>query len=117
MKALIIGGERHGEWVDDLFDGTRIWVDIEHAVRHVLRKLTWSIADIRTSAVTEAYVIYVAVHEQLQGPNEQEMVHQLLQALTMNEFARAHGEPQEIAHEPSAAERLAKLGLAPKEKP
>lgn len=104
MKALIIGGERHGKWIDTL-DGVRIWVDIEHAVRHVIRKLTWNIQDIRTGNVTESHVIYVAVHEQIQGPGEVETVHPLLQALAMNEFARKHGEPMEIPHEPAAVDR------------
>lgn len=105
MKALIIGGERHGEWRDGLPDGIRMWVDIEHACRHVVRKLTWTITS-PAGQVLEAYVIYVAVHEQIQGPEEQAVVHQLLQILTFNAFAREHGEAQEIKHEPSAAERL-----------
>jgi hypothetical protein len=109
MKALVIGGERHGEWIDGLFEGSRMWVDIEHATRHVLRKLTWNVQDARNGNVLEAYVIYVAVHEQLQGQDEPATVQALLQALTMNEFARAHGDKQEMPHEPAAVERAATL--------
>ena len=104
MKALIIGGERHGEWVDGLFDGTRIWVDIAHAARHVIRKLTWMVTNPADGTITESYVIYVAVHEQLQGPKEPEVVQELLQSLLMNDFARAHGEKQDVPHEPAGSE-------------
>jgi hypothetical protein len=104
MKLLVIGGERHGEWIDGLPDNIRIWVDIEHAVRHVVRKLTWNVLEARTGKPLEAYVIYIGVHEEISGPNEPATVQPLLQALTMNEFARAHGEAQEIPHEPAGAE-------------
>jgi hypothetical protein len=97
MRALIIGGARHGEWVHTL-DGVRMWVDIANAARHVIRKLTWGITDQEGNPI-EVYVIHVAVHEQLQGPNEPNTVQQLLTMLTMNEFARAHGDKQEIPQE------------------
>jgi hypothetical protein len=101
VKVLVIGGERHGEWIE-VFDGTRIWCDLARAVNHVIRKLTWNVQSLK-GEVTEAYVIYVAVHEQLQGPDEPAVVGELLRALTMNEFARAHGEAQEIPKEPAGA--------------
>ncbi len=103
MKALVIGGERHGEWIDAL-DGSRMWIDIANACRYVIRKLTWAVT--KGDKVLEAYVIHIAVHEQISGPGEQDVVTPLLQSLVMNEFARKHGEPQEIPHEPTAAERL-----------
>jgi hypothetical protein len=110
MKALIIGGDRHGDWVDVL-DGAQAWVDIRTAVTHRIRKLTWNVQDIRSGAVTEAYVLHAAVHEELVGPSEPQVVGELLRMLTMNEFARTHGEKQELPHEPSAAERLTREKL------
>lgn len=101
MRALILGGERHGEWIDTL-DGSRMWVDIHHAARHVLRKLTWNITDAK-GIVIEAYEMHVAVHEQLMGPDEPMVAQQLLQTIVMNEYARKHGERQEIPHEPAGS--------------
>lgn len=103
MKALIIGGERHGEWVDGLFEGSRMWVDIAHACRHVIRKLTWSVTDLNGN-ITEAYTFHVAVHEQLQGPDEPNVVNQLLTMVTMNDYIRRHGDAQEIPKEPAGSE-------------
>lgn len=104
MKALIIGGERHGEWVDGLFDGTRIWVDIEHACRHVIRQIIITPQDLATGQISEAYEISLAVHEGMQGPNESAVVPQLFQMLAMNEFARTHGVAQEVPKEPAGSE-------------
>lgn len=98
-----MGGNRHGEWVD-LLDGARMWVDLQNACRHVLRKLTWAVTDIRDGSVRESYVLYVAVHEQLQGPSEMDAVTAMLNSITMNEFARTHGEAQEIPKEPAGAD-------------
>lgn len=105
MKALIIGGDRHGEWIDVL-DGAQAWVDIRTATTHRLRKMTWNIQEVRTGTVLEAYVLYAAVHPDLVGPDEPQVVGELLRLLTMNEFARKYGVKQEMAHEASAAERL-----------
>lgn len=103
MKALIIGGPRHGEWLDGLFDGTRIWVDIEHATKHVIRKITWNVQNITDGSVLEAYTMYVAVHEAMQGPNEPNVASQLIQLIAMNDYARAHGDRQEIPIEPAGS--------------
>lgn len=103
MKALIIGGDRHGEWIDGLFDGTRIWVDLEHACRHVIRQLTVTPADLNTGKVTEAWVLNLAVHESMQGPAEPGIVSQLFQMLAMNAYARTYGEPQEVPQEPAGS--------------
>ena len=110
MKALIIGGDRHGEWVDVL-DGAQAWVDIRTATAHRIRRMTWNVQDVRSGAVTEAYLLYAAVHEDLLGLAEPQVVGELLRMLTMNEFARTHGEKQELPHEPTAVERL--TGNAP----
>lgn len=103
MKALIIGGERHGEWVEDLFDGSRMWIDMARATRHVIRKITWNVQNLGTGEVTEAYTMYVAVHEQMQSPQEPQVVSQLLNLLAMNAFAREHGDRQEIPVEPAGS--------------
>lgn len=105
MKALIIGGERHGEFVDVL-DGAQAWVDIRSATTHRIRVTTWNILDPRTNAVTEAYSLPLAVHEELLGPSEPMIVPQLLQLLAMNEFARSHGVAQDIPKEPAASDLI-----------
>lgn len=102
MKALIIYGLRHGEWVDVL-DGSNAWVDIRTATTHRIRKVTWNVTTVTTSEVKEAYTLRVAVHPDLVGPNEVETAGQLLQMLAMNEFVRAHGEAQEIPKEPAGS--------------
>lgn len=102
MNALILGGDRHGEWVDVL-DGAGVWVDIRNAVNHRIRKMTWMINDIRNGAVTESYELFCAVHEGLLGPNEPQVAAELLRLLSMNEFVRAHGTKQEIPKEPAGA--------------
>lgn len=99
MKVLIIGGARHGEWVEGLPDGIRMWVDIANASRHVIRKAHSNITDLESGKVKEAYVLHLAVHPDLTGPQEPALVGKLLNDLTMNAFARAHGEPQEISKE------------------
>jgi hypothetical protein len=101
MNALILGGDRHGEWVDVL-DGAQVWVDIRNATNHRIRKLTWMITDPK-GEVAESYELFCAVHEGLLGPNEPQIAAELLRMLTMNEFVRAHGAKQEIPKEPAGA--------------
>lgn len=105
MNALVIGGPRHGEWVD-LFDGSRVWVDLMNAASHVIRKANASVTDPVTGDVREAYVVHLAVHPDIAGrPDEPQVVGNLLNAIAMNALARAHGERQDVPHEPSAEER------------
>jgi hypothetical protein len=95
MKALIIGGERHGEW-QDVLDGAQAWVNLRDACTYRIRKAHSAITDAATSRVKEVYIVHLAVHPDLTGPNEPQVVGQLLNLLAMNEFARAHGEQQEV---------------------
>jgi hypothetical protein len=104
VKILIIGGPRNGEWVDELPDGVRGWVDIRSADTHVVRRITWTITDM-DGKVIDAYVLHLAVHPLMTGPNEQTVAGQMLNMLAMAEFARAHGDRQEIPEEPAAADR------------
>jgi hypothetical protein len=91
VKALIIGGARHGEW-QDVLDGVQAWVNLRDASTYRIRRANSAITDAATGEVKEVYVIPLAVHPDLLGPREPEYVGQLLNALAMNEFARAHGE-------------------------
>jgi hypothetical protein len=109
MKALIIGGDRHGEWVDVL-DGAQVWVDIRNAAHHRLRQVTNNIQDPATGKVTEAWRIRLAVHEGLLGPQEPTIVSHYLTLLTMNEFYRKHGDQQDIPHEPAGSELVVPNG-------
>lgn len=95
MKALIIGGDRHGEW-QDVLDGVQAWVNLRDASTYRIRKAHSAITDEATGRVKEVYVVHLAVHPDLTGPKEPQVVGQLFNAIAMNEFARAHGEPQEI---------------------
>jgi len=95
MKALIIGGARHGEW-QDVLDGSQAWVNLRDASTYRIRRAHSAITDMATGAVKEAYVVPLAVHPDLAGPDEPAVVGQLLNALAMNEFARAYGERQEV---------------------
>lgn len=104
MKILIIGGPRHGEWLDTL-DGVRMWVDLRNAASHVIRKVTSNITDVKTGEVLEAYVLNLAVHPDLTGPYEVQQAGAALQILAVNEFSRTHGERQEIPVEPAAVDR------------
>lgn len=105
MKALIIGGDRNGEWIDAL-DGSTGWVDIRTASTHRIRTLTWNIQNMATGEVLEAYTLHAAVHPAITqlGQGEPQVAGQMLQSIAMNEFARTHGDNQEIKHEPAAAE-------------
>jgi hypothetical protein len=102
MKALIVYGLRHGEWIDVL-DGVNAWVDIRTATTHRIRKITWQVTNVVTGEVTEAYTLMVAVHPDLVGPNEPGVAGELLRLLAMNEFVREHGEAQEIPKEPAGS--------------
>lgn len=104
MKALIIGGKRNGEWIEQV-DGAKVWLDIAHADTYVIRTLTWALND-PSGKLTESFHLHVALHPELAGhPQEQALAMQMLNLFAMAEFARAHGEPMEIPAEPSAAQR------------
>ena len=104
MKALICGGKRNGEWIEQV-DGAHVWLDIEHADTYMIRKIGWTLTNAK-GEVTETFRIYVAVHPELAGhPQEQPLVMQLLNMFAMSEFARAHGELMETPAEPSAIQR------------
>jgi len=106
MRAMVIGGNRHGEMVE-LLDGTKVWLDIVNATQHRIRKLTNSVIENATGAVTEVYVLHVAVHEGLTGPHEPQQVQMAMTTMAMNAFFREHGEKQEIPGEPPADMRPA----------
>jgi hypothetical protein len=103
VNVLIIGGTRHGEWIDVL-DGSTAWVDIRTADTYRIRNLGWEVTRIGQGGAEltgENYRVPLAVHPDLTlaGPEqEQEIVTRLLQMLAMNAFIRAHGEP--VATEP-----------------
>jgi hypothetical protein len=103
VKTLIIGGPRHGEWID-VMAGVRGWVDIRTATTHIVRGIKWAINDLNTGEVTEVYDLRLAVHPDLVGPTEPQTVPQLLSMLAMSAFAREHGEPVELAVPDTAAE-------------
>lgn len=104
MRALVVGGDRHGEWVDGLPDGIHVWVDIRNALNFRIRSITNHITDRPGGRVIEAYRINLAVHPDLLGPQEPQVVSALLGNLAMNEFCRAHGEAQEIPKEPAGSD-------------
>lgn len=104
MKALVIGGEQNGTWIDVL-EGASVWVDIRTASTHRMRRFTWSVTLAATGEVIEAYVMHLAVHQDFLGPQEMAMVSQIFNSIAMNEYARTHGEKQEIVKEPAAADR------------
>lgn len=98
MNALIIGGARHGEWIDVL-DGSTAWVDIRTADTYRVRKLGWGITQLNEQGqmllTGESYRLVLLVHPDLTitGPQaEQQIVTQLMQMLAMNDFIRAHGD-------------------------
>jgi hypothetical protein len=109
VKILIIGGSRHGEWVETL-DGTKVWLDITNATQHRIRAVTNNITDVATGKVTEAYTIQVAVHADLLGPYEAQQVSAALNTIAMNAFYRAHGDAQEIPQEPAGADLIVPEG-------
>jgi len=97
MKALIIGGERHGEWVDVL-DGAGAWVDIRTADTFRIRKLGWEVTRIGQGGpelTGEKYKVVLAIHPLVATGDalEQQIVTQMIQMMAMNLFIRTHGEP------------------------
>lgn len=100
MNALIIGGNRHGEWVDVL-DGVAGWVDLATATTFRVRKLSWGITRIGAGGAEltgENYTLRLLVHPDLANlgaAEEQMIVTQMLQMQAMNLFVRTHGEPIE----------------------
>lgn len=108
MKALIIGGDRHGEFIDVL-DGVQAWVDIRNATTHRLRRITNTVTTMQADGkekVTEAHVLTLAVHEGMIGPHEMALTMQSLQTLALNAFTREHGEHQEIPEEPAGSDLI-----------
>jgi hypothetical protein len=98
VKALIIGGQRHGEWIDTL-DGTNAWVDIRTATTHRIRKLNWAPADPITNQPSAVYVIALAVHPDLTIGGEQQeqiVVTEVVKAYAFDYFFRAEGEKQDL---------------------
>ena len=106
MKALIIGGERHGEMVE-LLDGTKVWLDIERATQHRIRTVTNHITEAATGKVIQSFALYVAVHQDLLGPYEMQQVQVALNILSMNAFFREHGAEQAIPEEPAGSSLIA----------
>jgi hypothetical protein len=98
MKALIIGGDRHGEWIDVL-DGSCAWVDIRTADTFRIRKLGWEVTRLGEQGMEltgEKYKVVLAVHPLIASGDamlEQQVVTQMIQMMAMNLFIRTHGEP------------------------
>jgi hypothetical protein len=97
MKALIIGGDRHGEWVDVL-DGAGAWVEIRTADTFRIRKLGWEVTRIGQGGpelTGEKYKVVLAIHPMIATGDlaEQQIVTQMIQMMAMNLFIRTHGEP------------------------
>lgn len=109
MKALIIGGDRHGEFVETL-DGVQAWVDIRTATTHRIRQITNTVTELDAKGnqtVTEAHVIYLAIHEQLAGhPDEMQIAMTALQTFALNAFTREHGKHLDIPKEPASADLI-----------
>jgi hypothetical protein len=101
VKALVIGGEKHGEFIDVL-DGAQVWVDLEHAVTHRLRRITNTITDMQ-GHVKEVYTMDLAVHQAALGPQELDITMAALSTLAMNEFTRAHGTKVDVPEEPAGS--------------
>lgn len=101
MNALIIGGHRHGEFVDVL-DGVQVWVDIRTGTTHRIRRVTNTMTD-GEGKVVGAYAMHLAVHQDALGPEEIQIVTAALSTLAMNAFYREHGEELEIPKEPAGS--------------
>lgn len=104
MMILVIGGEKHGKWVETL-DGVQAWVDIVSATTYRIRKLTWGITAMDPATfemrVTDSFVLRLAIHPAIAGrPDEPGIVQEMVRMIAMNEFIRAHGEKQEVKKEP-----------------
>lgn len=102
MKALIIGGPRHAEWLD-LIDGATSYVDLRTAQTYPIRGIKWAIPD-QFGQPAELYDLRVAVYPDLMqaGPQaEQAQVTQGLNAVTLTEFMRRHGTRLPLASDPA----------------
>lgn len=99
MKALIIGGRRHGEWVD-LLDGAQAWVDIRSATTHRARKISWWVTD-ENNRPTDCYKITILVHPEGVGPNEADIVGEIIRIMAMTEFFRTNGHREDVPIEGS----------------
>lgn len=100
MNALIIGGDRHGEW-QDVLDGSTAWVDIRTATTFIMRKLAWEVTRLGAQGMEltgEKYSVRLLVHPDLAAGGaiqEQQVVTSMIQMMAMNTFIRLHGEPKD----------------------
>jgi hypothetical protein len=102
MRTLIMGGPRHGEWVETI-EGVRTWLDIVRAETYVIRAITW-VAAPSDGGDGSSWRVSIAVHPSLTGlPTgvEQEQVQAALFRMTMTHWMAEFGTPTDI--EPPAS--------------
>lgn len=112
MKVLIIGGDRHGEFVE-LPDGAQSWVDLAHGDTYRIAGMRWGVTDPGpdgTPVVTERYKLRLAIHPRIQAdPAAMAIADEGVKILAVTEFMRAHAEALEPDVLPSAPDTPAPL--------
>jgi hypothetical protein len=92
-KVLILGGDRHGEWVD-VFAGSSGWVNIRTGDTHRIASMKWAVTDPGpdgTPVVVERYDLKMAIHPRVAADQQSLAIAQAaVQQLAMTEFMRQH---------------------------
>lgn len=98
MKVLIIGGDRHGEFIT-LPDGAQSWVDLAHGDTYRIAGMRWGVTDPGpdgTPVVTERYKLLLAIHPQIQThPAAMAVADEAVKQLAVTAFMREHAQQLE----------------------
>lgn len=98
MKVLIMGGERHGEWLE-LLDGQPSFVDLRTADTYPIRAINWATAN-PDGTPAGFWRVMIAVHPsltRLPAPVEQEQVQSALIRMTMTYWMQTFGTEQPLS--------------------
>jgi hypothetical protein len=90
MRVLIMGGTRHGEWLE-LMDGSASYLDLMTAETYPIRAITW----VTQENGGAAYRVSIAVHPSLTNlppQAEQQQVQDALFRMTMSYWMANFGE-------------------------
>jgi hypothetical protein len=97
MKALIMGGDRHGEWVE-LDEGSAAFFDLRHAATYPIRAIWWTMPGAEGEPA-RLWKVYIAVHPDLtvRGRRfEQDQTQGALFRMTMTFWMEEYGELQPV---------------------
>jgi hypothetical protein len=98
MRVLIMGGDRHDEWIE-LMDGSPTYVDLRTADTYPIRAINWAITGTDGHA-GRFWRVMIAVHPsltRLPPQMEQEQVQGALFRMTMTHWMETFGTEQPMS--------------------